>query len=265
MNLIPIDTPDDPRVAAYRNIREQDLVGRQNLFVAEGKVVLNVLLSAPAYELQSVFVLENRLAGLQDVLARSSASLPIYVASASVMDAIAGFPIHRGVLAIGGRRVQRAAGALLGQLPGRALVLVLVGISNHDNIGSIFRNAAAFGADAIFLDATCCDPLYRKSIRVSVGGVFRVPFARFESTSDFVATLLQLGINPIALSPGGESDIRNIERSSRMAMFLGTEGKGLPDELLKAMKTARISIVSGFDSLNVAAASAIVLHQLSRT
>jgi tRNA G18 (ribose-2'-O)-methylase SpoU len=262
MTLIRIENPDDPRVAAYRNIREQDLVGRQNLFVAEGKVVLTVLLSAPAYELQSVFVLENRLAGLQDVLARSPASLPVYVASAGTMNAIAGFHIHRGILAVGRRREQATPGSLLANMAERALVLVLVGISNHDNIGSIFRNAAAFGADAIFLDPTCCDPLYRKSIRVSVGGVFRVPFARFENTSDFVGTLLQSGIDAIALSPGGESDIRNVERSSRMALFLGTEGEGLPDNLLKAMKTARISIVPGFDSLNVAATSAIALHQL---
>ncbi len=103
MNLIRINSPDDPRVAAYREIREQDLVGRQNLFVAEGKVVLNVALSATAYGLQSVLLLENRLAGLQAILANAPASLPVYVADAAVMDAIAGFHIHRGILAIGKR------------------------------------------------------------------------------------------------------------------------------------------------------------------
>jgi tRNA G18 (ribose-2'-O)-methylase SpoU len=263
MNLIRINSPDDPRVAAYREIRERDLVGRQNLFVAEGKVVLNVALSAASYGLQSVLLLENRLAGLQPMLANVPASLPVYVADAAVMDAIAGFHIHRGILAIGKRLEQPAPSELLHNLPQRALVLVLVGISNHDNIGSIFRNAAAFGADAVFLDPTCCDPLYRKSIRVSVGSVFRVPFARFAKASDFIETLAQHHIRPIALSPSGASDVRDIERNDRLALFLGTEGDGLPETLLTAMTTARISIASGFDSLNVAATSAIALHHLS--
>lgn len=263
MNLIRIVDADDPRVAAYRDIRERDLVGRQGLFVAEGKVVLDVLLSSQDHEAQSVLVLDSRLAGLEAELGKAPATVPVYVAEAAVIDAIAGFHIHRGILAIGRRRAVPAATKLLEALPRRALALVLVGISNHDNIGSIFRNAAAFGVAAVFIDPTCCDPLYRKSIRVSVGGVFRVPFARFDGTADFAQSLISHGFHPIALSPRGTTDIRDIASKDRMALFLGTEGDGLPEALLSAMQTVRIAIAPDFDSLNVAATSAIALHRLS--
>ncbi|MDQ6436813.1 RNA methyltransferase [Mesorhizobium sp. LHD-90] len=263
MTIVRIADAGDPRVAAYRHIRERDLVGRQGLFVAEGKVVLDVLLSAPGYDLQSVLVLESRYPGLEATLRKAPPGLPVFVASPDVMDAIAGFHIHRGILAIGRRRTTPSADELLARLPDRALVLVLVGISNHDNVGSIFRNAAAFGTAAVFADPTCCDPLYRKAIRVSVGGVFRVPFARIDDTAAFAGTLLDHGFQPIALSPRGETDIRHLKPADRTALFLGAEGAGLPAPLLSAMRTVRIAIADDFDSLNVAATSAIALHRLS--
>ncbi len=263
MQPIRITDPDDPRVAAFRDIRERDLVGRQGLLVAEGKVVLDVLLAAPGFETLSLLLLENRVAGLSDTLARVPPATPVHVAEARVIDAIAGFHMHRGILALGRRRKAPAATELLEGLPPRALVLVLAGISNHDNAGAIFRNAAAFGADAVFLDAACCDPLYRKAIRVSVGGVFRVPFARFEHIDGFLGLLGRHGFSAVALSPRGRTDIGALERQDRMALLLGTEGEGLPEALLSRMETARIAMASGFDSLNVAAASAIALHRLA--
>ena len=177
MEIIRIDDPADPRVAPYLSIRERDLAGRQGRFIAEGKVVLNVLFSAARFEAESVLVLENRLPGLADTLRLAPASMPVFAAPQAVMDAIAGFHIHRGILAIGRKRDADDPEALIASLPERALVVVLVGLSNHDNVGAIFRNAAAFGADAVLLDETCCDPLYRKAIRVSVGAALKVPFA----------------------------------------------------------------------------------------
>ncbi len=261
--ILRVIDPDDPSIAAFRDIRERDLVGRRGLFVAEGKVVLNVLAEAAAFEPVSMLVLENRLAGLQDLLARLPADLPVHVADAAVMDRIAGFPMHRGVLALGRRRADKNAEAILASLPERALVLVLVGIANHDNVGAIFRNAAAFGADAVFLDPTCCDPLYRKAIRVSVGGVLRVPFARFDDEARFLDLLSAAGVRGIALSPSGPTEIAEIERPSRAALFLGAEGPGLPPALLDRLERVRIAIAPGFDSLNVAAASAIAMHRLA--
>lgn len=264
MRLIPIDDPADPRVAAYRDIRERDLVGRQGRFVAEGRVVLDTLLSSARFAAESALVLQSRLSGLGDVLDRAAADLPVYVASGAVMDRIAGFPVHRGILAVGRRRQPPDAAQLLGTLPRQALVLVLVGIANHDNVGAIFRNAAAFGADAIFLDRSCCDPLYRKAIRVSTGSVLRVPYAAFDDAGAFAATLAAAGFDAFALSPRGAIDLRDAQAGQRTALYLGTEGTGLPERLLARMKTLRIAMSEGFDSLNVAAASAVALHRFHR-
>jgi len=263
MNLIAIDDPRDPRVAAYLDIRERDLVGRHGRFVAEGKVVLNLLLSTGRFAAESALVLENRLPGLEPVLQQAPSEFPVYVARSEIIDQIAGFHMHRGILAIGIRAGQPSAEALLEDLPPRALVVVLVGISNHDNMGAIFRNAAAFGADAVLIDATCCDPLYRKAIRVSVGAALKVPFAVLDGIERFTATLDRLGFSQFALSPRGETDIRATQPSPRLALYLGTEGEGLPQELLARLRTMRIEMAEGFDSLNVAAASAIALHHFS--
>ncbi|RWB85273.1 RNA methyltransferase [Mesorhizobium sp.] len=263
MNIIPIDDPRDPRVAAYLDIRERDLVGRHGRFVAEGKVVLDLLLSTGRFAAESALILENRLAGLQPILRKAPSDFPVYVAAGEVMDRIAGFHMHRGVLAIGMRGDAAPAELLVQDLPRQALAVVLVGISNHDNMGAIFRNAAAFGADAVLLDRTCCDPLYRKAIRVSVSAALKVPFASFNDTAAFTGTLDQLGFSQFALSPRGATDIRDAERPSRLALYLGTEGEGLPQELLARLHTVRIAMAEDFDSLNVAAASAVALHHFS--
>lgn len=261
---IIINDADDSRLALYRNIRERDLVGREGRFVAEGKVVLNVLFSAKRFEAESALVLEQRFAGLKDTLALASPDMPIYVAPQTVMDAVAGFHIHRGVLALGRKRAETGHEALLAGLPGDALVVVLVGISNHDNVGAIFRNAAAFEADAVLLDATCCDPLYRKAIRVSVGAALKVPFATLGNDTELFETLDRQGFTQIALSPSGVTDIGHVRRNGRTALYLGTEGEGLPQALMAKMTTAKIAMSDSFDSLNVAAASAIALHRLWR-
>ena len=259
MQPIRIDDPDDPRVAAYRDVREHDLAGRQGRFVAEGKVVLNVLFSARQFGSR---VSENRFAGMTEIFRRAPEGLPVYVATSAVMDALTGFHIHRGILAIGRKRQPQPADEMLAMLPERVLVVALAGIANHDNMGAIFRNAAAFGASAVLLDDTCCDPLYRKATRVSVGATLKVPFAGGGSAQELAATLEAHRFDPIALSPAGAIDIKDVERSQRMALYLGAEGDGLPGDLLKRLKTVRISMAEGFDSLNVAAASAIALHQL---
>lgn len=263
MDPVYIDDPADPRIRAYANIKERDLVGRQGRFVAEGKVVLNVLFAARRFGVDSVLLLENRLAGMGSILALVPPEVPVYVAPQSVLDAVAGFHMHRGVLAIGRKREPEPLDALLGGLSPRALVVALVGISNHDNMGAIFRNAAAFGADAVLLDPTCCDPLYRKAIRVSVGAALKVPFAMAETADALVAGLAAHGFSQLALSPRGTIDCRLAGRPPRLALYFGTEGEGLPQELIDRLDTVRIAMAGGFDSLNVAAASAIALHHFS--
>lgn len=262
--IIPIDAPEDPRIAAFRDVRERDLVGREGQFIAEGEVVLRVFLASGRHEPLSLLIADKRLEKLAPLLEQVPETVPIYVAGQTVLDSIAGFSVHRGILAHGRRAEMPAASELLAGLGPRALVVVLFGIANHDNMGGIFRNAAAFGADAVILDSDCCDPLYRKAIRVSVGATLSVPFARLLPSEDAVDALTKQGFECIALSPAGETPLARLTRSDRAAVLLGAEGPGLPAEVLERSRKVGIPMAGGFDSLNVATTSGIVLHQLTQ-
>jgi tRNA G18 (ribose-2'-O)-methylase SpoU len=261
--LIPIEDPDDPRIAAYRSVRERDLVGRGGRFIAEGEVVLAVLLTRSRFAVESLLLAQSRVARVAALLARVGPGIPIYTATQAVIDAIAGFPIHRGILALGHRGDAPSAGSLLAGLPRRALVLGLVGIANHDNVGGIFRNAAAFGAAAVLLDPATCDPLYLKAIRVSVGASLIVPFARVPSADAMLEFLRGSGFEAVALSPSGREGLSMAERPDRIALLLGAEGRGLPADLLERMRSLRIPMAGGVDSLNVATASGIALYHFA--
>ncbi|HQR90474.1 MAG TPA: RNA methyltransferase, partial [Caulobacter sp.] len=150
--FITVTDPDDPRVAAYRDIRERDLVGRQGLFIAEGETVLRAFVRDAPQRVMSLLIDPKRRDKLDEVFAGLPDEAPVYLVEQAVLDAVAGFHLHRGVLAVGRKAEPVPAETLLASLKGRAVVLVLCGIANHDNIGGIFRNAAAFGADAILLD-----------------------------------------------------------------------------------------------------------------
>jgi tRNA G18 (ribose-2'-O)-methylase SpoU len=260
--IIAIDDPADPRVDPYLHVRERDLVGRSGLFIAEGRVVIEKLVASRAHQPQSLLVAVHRIDSIADLLAQLDDSVPVFVASQRVMDALAGFPMHRGLLAIGRRVDPPTVEQLLTSLPERADILVLAGIANHDNMGGIFRNAAAFGAGAILLDATCCDPLYRKAIRVSVGATLLVPFARLPPGTDLLEVLDRHQFAPIALSPAGKLPLAELAVGRRNAVLLGAEGPGLPESLLVRTVPVTIPMANDFDSLNVATTSGIVLHHL---
>ena len=245
-------------------MRERDLVGREGRFVAEGVVVLEKLLAAGRHPLESVLIDERRVDALAPLLGQVPKGAPVYLAGQAVMDAIVGFHIHRGVLALGRRLPDPDPLALLRGLTSPALVAVLVGLSNHDNVGGVFRNAAAFGAGAVLLDAGCCDPLYRKAIRVSVGAALTIPFTRLPSGADLIALLAAAGFTPLALTPAGAVPLGDLERPDRAAVLLGTEGPGLPPDILARARGVSIPMAAGFDSLNVAVASGIVLHHLAQ-
>jgi len=261
--VISVSDPDDPRIAPYRAVRERDLVGREGLFVAEGRVVLEKLAHAGRHPICSLLIAEARLAGLKPVLDTLAPEVPVYVAPQSVMDAVAGFPMHRGVLGIGERR-SITPGELLAGLGPSTLVVGLSAIANHDNMGGIFRNAAAFGAEAVLLDAACCDPLYRKAIRVSVGAALTTPFARLAPGEDLAQTLAAAGLEVVALSPRGAVDLADLACGPRVAALFGAEGPGLAPDLLARTRTVRIEMAQAFDSLNVATTSGMVLYQLSK-
>ncbi|MGZ5984085.1 MAG: TrmH family RNA methyltransferase [Caulobacteraceae bacterium] len=259
--LIPIDDPADPRVEPFLAVRERDLVGRQGRFVAEGEVVLAA--AAGKGLLEALLIDHKRVEGLGPILRRLEEAIPVYAASQGVLDAIVGFHIHRGILGIGRRPAEVAAGALLAGLPQRAVVLALFGIGNHDNMGGLFRNAAAFGAGAVLLARDCCDPLYRKAIRVSVGAALTIPFACFGADEDPVSVLEAAGFEPLALSPAGRERLSALAPPARAAVLLGAEGPGLSAELMARTRTVRIPMSPGWDSLNVAVAGAIALHHLT--
>jgi tRNA G18 (ribose-2'-O)-methylase SpoU len=262
--VLPIDDPADPRVSDYLTIRERDLVGRQERFLAEGEVVLRALLTQTRHGVESLFLSERRVKALGPLLERAPASVPIYVAPQAVMDRVAGFPIHRGVLALGRRAPAASPATLLASLPSEALVLVLVGIANHDNVGGLFRNAAAFGVNAVLLDRGSCDPLYRKAIRVSVGARLLVPFAREGGPLDLLTALDAAGFAVLALSPQGSDPLGDMRRQALTAVMVGAEGAGLPASILARTRAVSIPMAGGFDSLNVATAAGIALHHLSR-
>jgi tRNA G18 (ribose-2'-O)-methylase SpoU len=261
---LTIINADDPRLALFRDIRERDLVGRRERFMAEGEVVLRGLLEADRFAIDAILVSQRVADAGRTWFDRVPSDVVFLAAPDAVVEAVAGFHLHRGILAIGRRRMTPDAAGLLAGLPAEAMVVACIGLANHDNMGGIFRNAAAFGAAAVLCDATCCDPLYRKAIRVSVGGVFRVPFVRGGDASDVVQLLETAGFDCLALSPGGRETLHEIDPAPRRALVVGAEGPGLPAEVLGRLRGVRIAMAPGFDSLNVAVSAGIAMHHLVR-
>ncbi len=261
--ILPIDDANDSRLEPYRLVRDRDLAGRIGGFIAEGEVVLRALARSRLYRAHSLLIARDRIDRLAPLIAAFTGDVEVYCAGQAVMDAVVGFPIHRGVLAFAKRGPPLDAGTLLAGLPTNALILGLFGIANHDNIGGLFRNAAAFGVDGVLLDSSCCDPLYRKAIRVSVGGALNLPFARLQADQDMVELLTRHDFTVLALSPSGQTKLQHLARPARAAILLGAEGPGLPGDILRRAQTVTIPMAGGFDSLNVATTSGIVLHHLT--
>ena len=262
---------DDPRLTPYRALKDKDLAREAGLFVAEGlEVVVHLVRSQ--WSLRSILVAESRWPTLAERLgvdgrspAHQEEVLPgtVFVAPVSKMSQVVGFPIHRGVLALG----ERGSGPEpRPEEPGASVVLALIGLSNHDNVGAAFRNAAGFGARAVLLDEATADPLYRKALRVSMGHVLRVPWARWGSELDLVSRLEASGYRTIGLSPQAPRSLETVLRSSgpRVAIVIGAEGAGLSAAVLSRVTSASIPMAGNTDSLNAATAAAIALYVATR-
>ncbi len=253
---IEIDDPDDPRLADFRDLtradRRPDRPGGRGLVIAEGTVVVRRLLSS-AYPLRALLGLGRRYDELADDLADSAA--PFYVVDADAMAAVIGFHLNRGVLATADRAPFPAAGDLLAS---SRTVAVLEGVGDHENLGSIFRNAAGLGIDAVLLADGCADPLYRRSVRVSMGTVLHVPFAPLPWLDRGVEMMRDNGFHLVALTPAGESRLADVRPAGRVALLVGSEGHGLTEAAMRAADLrVRIPMHRGVDSLNVATAAAI--------
>lgn len=257
---------DDPRFEPFRDLRDRDARGRDATFIVEGEVLLRVAIARDPSMLVVVVVLEKRRDKLADALEALPEHVLVYLADEPTLSAVVGFPIHRGILALARRRELPTADALLAR-EGTSRVLAIAGVTNHDNVGSLFRNAAAFGADAVLLDKRTCDPLYRKALRVSVGASLVVPFAYVDDESALVLTLENAGFTPFSLTPRGAVDLRDLDRGAlppKVALVCGAEGEGLSDATLARTRGLRITMAPGWDSLNVSVASGIALHALAR-
>lgn len=260
MVFVPLASPDDPRFEPYRELRDRDVRGRDASFIVEGEVVLRVLLARNPERVRSVLILDKRRDKLADALVALADDVPVYLASEAVMSEVVGFPIHRGILALASRAEPEDANALLARLePG--VVLGVCGVTNHDNVGGIFRNAAAFGARAVLFDKPTCDPLYRKAIRVSVGATLAVPFAQVEDEAAMLAALEAANYTVFGLTPRGTVDVAALPPlGPKVALVLGAEGTGLSEATLARVTGLSIRMAPGWDSLNVAASSAVALH-----
>jgi tRNA G18 (ribose-2'-O)-methylase SpoU len=263
---VEVTRADDPRLADYRALKERHLNAQGGRFVAESERVVRRLLASPL-GVWSVLATPPRLRALEDALAARAASpssvpFPTYVASQEVMDEIAGFHVHRGCLAIGERPTTRALP------PGARGIIVLEDLVDVDNLGSIARNAAAFGVDALVLSPRCADPFYRKAIRVSLGAVFDLPIVRLAHWPDDLDLLRKLGFSLVAaVLAANATPLPRFAPPARWALLLGAEGPGLsPGAVLRCHESVTIpmSTSKGVDSLNVSTAAAVMLYALTR-
>jgi tRNA G18 (ribose-2'-O)-methylase SpoU len=265
-DLIHVADVRDPRLSDYaaidpriprRDVERAAVIG--GYAICEGPLLVRRTLETDI-RVRSVMVTPSRLRKLADVL--EDVDAPVYVAEKAVLEEVVGYAFHRGAVASVERPVQPGLAALLA---GARRIAVCEGITDHENLGSIFRNAAAFGLDAVLLDPTTCDPLYRRSIRVSMGHALRMPWARVEPWPDALDLLHEAGFTTAALTPGpGSIVLDQIDRSIPIAFMLGTEGPGLtPGALARADLRVRIPMAPGVDSLNVAATSALAFRAIA--
>ncbi len=265
MAIITLAAASDARIVEYAGVADPELARRNGVFVAEGRLVVRRVIEAGRYRVRSVLLSQAAHQQLADVLAQLDSGVPVYVCPTPSFREITGFDLHRGCVALVERPPQPDVRDLLAST---RLVLMLESIANPDNVGGIFRNAAAFGAGGILLDPTTCDPLYRKAIRTSMGAVLNVPFARGEWADVFPA-LRSFGFTVVALTPEERAEPidRFVEHHSaeRLALVLGNEGAGLSAAAAAAADVrVRIPIKRDVDSLNVAVAAGIALSRLTR-
>jgi len=262
--VIEIDDPADPRVDDFRDLasadRRPDRPGGRGLVIAEGVVVVSRLL-ASQYPVRALLGVRRRIDALEAEL--TPLDVPVYVASAEVMARVVGFHLNRGVLATADRAAMPDVDALVA--PAR-LLAVLEGIGDHENLGAIFRNAAALGVDGVLMGPGCADPLYRRSVRVSMGNVLGVPFTTIRDWPDGLFTLRRRGFRVLALAPRPSAvPLSQVKLAGgRAAVLLGSEGHGLTDAALDAAdELVCIPMRAGIDSLNVATAAAVAFHELA--
>ncbi len=267
LKVIDITDPDDPRVDDFRDLnsvdRRPDLPSGKGLVIAEGVLVVQRMLRS-RFAAHALLGTDRRLTELAGDLAGAGA--PYYRAPAEVMAEVVGFHLNRGVLAAARRPPELALADLIGDA---RTVAVLEGVNDHENLGSIFRNAAGLGIDAVVFGAGCADPLYRRAVRVSMGHALLVPFARAGSWPGDLDLLRDNGFALLAMTPnpqaGTLADVMSGASDRKVAVLVGAEGPGLSETVLRRSDArVRIPMARGTDSLNVATAAALAFYERSR-
>ena len=258
--LQQVHSASHPALDEYRALRDvtlrKSLEAEHGLFIAEGEKVIRRAVAA-GYRVRSMLMSPRWVESLSDVVEATTA--PVYVADEALVESVSGFHVHRGALASFERRPLPSVEALLA---GARRVLVLEDVNDHTNVGAIFRNAAAFGMDAVLLSPRCADPLYRRSIKVAMGAVFSVPWTRLDDWAAAPGLLRDAGFQVLALTPAAEAvDLASVVLADRVALLLGSEGHGLSGGWLgEADERVVIPMAGDIDSLNVAATSAIACY-----
>lgn len=266
--ITDVDDPDDPRLDDFRDLnsvdRRPDLPSGKGLVIAEGVLVVQRML-ASRFRPHALLGTDRRLTELEDDLA--GGAVPFYRTSADVMAQVVGFHLNRGVLAAA-RRVAEPSVAEV--IAGARTVAVLEGVNDHENLGSIFRNAAGLGVDAVVFGSGCADPLYRRAVRVSMGHALLVPFARATCWPADLKRLQDNGFRLMAMTPQGTAcalpDAMTAVCDERVAVLVGAEGPGLTPAVLRSSDVrVRIPMSRGTDSLNVATAAALAFYERARS
>jgi len=263
--VIPVASADDPRLTVYRRLTDADhrrgVEDATGTFVVEGITAIRRALTSP-YPLRSLLLTAPKAETLAPDLA--GVDVDTYVVAQDVMNAIAGFDLHRGAVAVAGRRPPSDPEEVLRRA---RRVAVLEGLNDHENLGAVARSAAALGVDGLLLDPTCADPLYRRCVRVSMGEILHLALARLQPWPDALAAVSGAGFAVVALTPDRSAEAIDVVAEQvagrRVAIVLGSEGRGLsPGALAAAEHRARIPMDGTADSLNVGHAAAIAFHVL---
>jgi tRNA G18 (ribose-2'-O)-methylase SpoU len=258
-----VTDPADPRLADFVSLTDvqlrRSLEPARGLFIAEGELVIRRAIAA-GYPVRSLLVVQDKAALAGSLTAATRA--PVYLVPPALAQALTGYRVHRGALASMQRRPLPGVAQVLA---GASRVVVLEDMVDHTNVGAIFRCVAALGFDAVLLAPRCADPLYRRSVRVSMGSVFAVPYARLTDWAGGLRELQALGFALVALTPDQDATpIAELPAAARTALLVGTEGTGLSARWVAAADiAARIPMRNGIDSLNVASAVAIACYLLA--
>lgn len=257
----PVERADDPRIHAYSRVGDYAWLRGNGLFVAEGRLVVRRVLASGRFPIHSILMTPSALRSFDAAI---DAEAPVFVAEPDVLQQVTGFNFHRGCLALAGRPPDEPSS---GRFQDSSLLLALEGVGNPDNVGGLFRVAAAFGVDGVLLDPTSGDPFYRKAVRTSMGAVLTVPFERVASWPSALDEYRGMDFTVLAMTPGADAEpIQEVAATTGgpIVVMVGAEGPGLSDGAMGMADTkVRIPVASEVDSLNVVVAAGIALAFLN--